>query len=225
MLSILSVNFFNAYQARITLRNSGAIDVNQRFLVSKSNFCYYLKNIRSYGSWEEDVTWNKKSHIKMFKTALFDCAINEKCCSVDGGRGICPLFSSPPRGIWRLKSPHHPREFAIQGKKMQMPGGQPGWGWGGEGLGAASYSLEIEVGSYNNDNACLISSFFLIAHWTFFIFLRYSLLYLQPIFRRKKKFSLFCVQILFRRFLVRILIGRSPFCQTSPIMLSSSISS
>ena len=52
----------------------------------------------------------------MLKTALFDCAINEKCCSVDGGRGICPLFSSPPRGIWQLKSPH-PREFAIQGQK------------------------------------------------------------------------------------------------------------
>ena len=51
----------------------------------------------------------------MLKTALFDCAINEKCCSVDGGRGICPLFSSPPRGICQLKSPH-PREFAIQGK-------------------------------------------------------------------------------------------------------------
>ena len=52
----------------------------------------------------------------MLKMALLDCAINEKCCSVDGGRGICPLFSSPPRGIWQLKSPH-PREFAIQGKK------------------------------------------------------------------------------------------------------------
>ena len=48
--------------------------------------------------------------------ALFDCTINEKCCSVDRGRGICPLFASPPRGIWQLKSPH-PREFAIQGKK------------------------------------------------------------------------------------------------------------
>ena len=29
----------------------------------------------------------------MFKTAVFDCAINEKCCSVDGGRGIS-LFHS-----------------------------------------------------------------------------------------------------------------------------------
>ena len=52
----------------------------------------------------------------MLKMALFDCASNEKCCSVNGGRGICPLFSSPPRGVWQLKSPH-PRELAIQGKK------------------------------------------------------------------------------------------------------------
>ena len=54
--------------------------------------------------------------LKMLKMALFDSAINDKCCSVDGGRGICPLFSFPPLGIWQLKSPH-PREFAIQGKK------------------------------------------------------------------------------------------------------------
>ena len=37
---------------------------------------------------------------------VFDCAINEKCCSVDGGWGICHLFSSPPRGIRQLKNPH-----------------------------------------------------------------------------------------------------------------------
>ena len=61
----------------------------------------------------------KNLHIKMLKTALFDCAINKKCCSVDGGRGICPLFSSPPLGIC------HPRQ------KMLMPGGQPGGGGGG----------------------------------------------------------------------------------------------
>ena len=66
---------------------------------------------------------------------IFDCVIIEKCCSVDRGRGICPLFSSPPRGIWQFRSPH-PWEFTIQGKKkMLMPGGQPrgegGWrrGW------------------------------------------------------------------------------------------------
>ena len=51
----------------------------------------------------------------MLKMALLDCVVNEKCCSVDRVRGICPLFSSPPRGIWQLKP--HPREFATQGKK------------------------------------------------------------------------------------------------------------
>ena len=64
----------------------------------------------------EGVNWNKESNIKMLKKAPFDCAINEKCCSVDGGRGICPPFASLPRGIWQLKSPH-PGEFAVQGKK------------------------------------------------------------------------------------------------------------
>ena len=66
----------------------------------------------------------------MLKMELFDCAINEKCCSVDGGRDISPSFSSPHRGISQLKSPHT-REFAIQGKqnaKMPMPGAQQGGG-------------------------------------------------------------------------------------------------
>ena len=69
---------------------------------------------------KEDVNWNKKSYIKMPKTALFDCVINEKCCSVDGGWGICPLFSSPPQGIWQLKS--HARG---------LPGRRGVWGCGG----------------------------------------------------------------------------------------------
>ena len=61
--------------------------------------------------------------------ALLDCAINKKCSTVDGGRGICPLFSSPPRGICQLKSPH-PREFAIQGKKnANSRGSARGGGW------------------------------------------------------------------------------------------------
>ena len=49
----------------------------------------------------------------MLKTALFDCAINEKCCSVDPSWGIC-----------QLKSPH-PRKFAIQSKKNANVRGQP----------------------------------------------------------------------------------------------------
>ena len=43
---------------------------------------------------KEDVNWNKKSHIKMLKMALFDCAINEKCCSVDGGRNWLMHYSN-----------------------------------------------------------------------------------------------------------------------------------
>ena len=39
--------------------------------------------------------------------------------------GAFALFFRP-----QLKSPH-PREFAIQGKKMVMPGSQPRWGGGG----------------------------------------------------------------------------------------------
>ena len=57
----------------------------------------------------------------MLKMALLDCAINEKCCRVEGGRGICPVFSSPPRGIWRAQEspPSHlelhkvPAQFLV----------------------------------------------------------------------------------------------------------------
>ena len=77
----------------------------------------------------------------MLKMALFDCAINEKCYSVDGGRGICPLFSSPPGGTWQLKSPHR-REFAIQGKKNANVRGSAR---GGGGLGAGGIDWCITI--------------------------------------------------------------------------------
>ena len=51
---------------------------------------------------------------------LLDCVVNEKCCS----------FYVPTPEDLTLKSPHH-LEFAIQGKKMLMPGGQPGLERGG----------------------------------------------------------------------------------------------
>ena len=55
---------------------------------------------------------------QMLKTALFDCAINEKCCSVD-----------PSWGIFQLKSPHS-RKFAIQSKKnANARGSAQGGGW------------------------------------------------------------------------------------------------
>ena len=58
----------------------------------------------------------------MLKMALFDCAINEKCCSVDGGRGICPLFSSPTPGIC------HPRHKNANARGLARRGGG-GRGW------------------------------------------------------------------------------------------------
>ena len=77
----------------------------------------------------------KKSHIKMLKTALFDCAINEKCCSVDGGRAFA-LFFRPHLGGFDSSRAPTPREFAIQGKKNAnargwffLPGGSSGHRW------------------------------------------------------------------------------------------------
>ena len=65
----------------------------------------------------------------MPKTALFDCAINEKCYSVDEGRGIC-LFFRPHLGGFDSSRVPTPREFAIQGQKIANARGSPR-GWGG----------------------------------------------------------------------------------------------
>ena len=91
----------------------------------------------------------------MLKT-LFDCAINEKICSVDGGRGICPPLSSPPRGTWQLKSPH-PRKFAIQGKKSANARGSAR---GGGGLGAAGidWCIKLKGLCFNVASRCLLFS-------------------------------------------------------------------
>ena len=52
---------------------------------------------------------------------------NVEVLTEDGGIGA--LFSSPPRGIWQLKSTH-PREFAIQGKKnANSRGSSRGGAW------------------------------------------------------------------------------------------------
>ena len=85
---------------------------------------------------------NKDFIIIIIKMALLDCPINEKCCCVDGVRVICLLFSSPPREIWQLKSPHpcvlHLRQknADARGSAWVSPGGGDGVGGGGC-LGAA----------------------------------------------------------------------------------------
>ena len=67
----------------------------------------------------------------MRKTVLFDCAINEKCCSVDGGRSICPIFKFRlhPGGFDSSIAPT-PGNLPSRAKKMLMPGDQLGGGGG-----------------------------------------------------------------------------------------------
>ena len=50
----------------------------------------------------------------MLKTALFDCAINEKCCSVDRERAFALFFRPHPGGFDSSRVPtpgiYHPRQ-------------------------------------------------------------------------------------------------------------------
>ena len=59
--------------------------------------------------------------------ALFDCAINEKCCNVDVGRGIALFFRPHPGGFDSSRVPT-PGNLPSKAKKVLMPGGQPGEG-------------------------------------------------------------------------------------------------
>ena len=72
----------------------------------------------------------------MFKTALFDCAIEEKCCSVDGGWGVRPLFSSHPGEL--SSTVPTPGNLPSKAKKKNANArGQCGGVGGGGALGAA----------------------------------------------------------------------------------------
>ena len=60
--------------------------------------------------------------------ALLDCAINKKCCTVDGGWGICPLFPSYPGGFASSRIPT-PGNLPSKAKKnANSPGVSPGGG-------------------------------------------------------------------------------------------------
>ena len=81
-------------------------------------------------------TWATCGYLKQ-KIVLIKC-LKRHYSTVQSMKSVAVLtedgafalfFSSPPRGIWQLRSPH-PREFAIREKKRLMPGGQPrGGGW------------------------------------------------------------------------------------------------
>ena len=55
----------------------------------------------------------------MLKMELFDWAINEKCYSVDGGHGGCPLFCPQPGEFDSSKVPI-PGNLTSKAKKMPM---------------------------------------------------------------------------------------------------------
>ena len=65
----------------------------------------------------------------MLKTAVFDCAINKKCCSVDGGRVFALFFRPHAREIDSSRVPT-PGNLPSKAKKVLMPGGRPVKGGG-----------------------------------------------------------------------------------------------
>ena len=70
----------------------------------------------------------KNCILKCLKLVLFDCAINEKCCSVDGGQGICPLSRPHPREFDSLKVP---TPGNLPSKNANAQGSAGGRGGGG----------------------------------------------------------------------------------------------
>ena len=103
---------------------------------------------------------------KMFKTALFDYAINEKCCSVDRGRGICPSFLPHPGGFDSSRVPT-PRNLSSKAKKKNA--NARGLAREG-GLGAAG--IDWQLGQVSN----LSLVFCLAGHFrcTFYSEVQYS---------------------------------------------------
>ena len=70
---------------------------------------------------------SSSSLLSSLSSSLLGCAVNENVYSVDWGRGICPLFSSPPRGIWQLKCLSPPVPDARGLARGQM--GAIGFDW------------------------------------------------------------------------------------------------
>ena len=65
----------------------------------------------------------------MLKMELFDCAINEKCCSVDGGRGICCLFFRPYPGGFDSSRVPTPGNLPSEAKKIANARKSAGGAW------------------------------------------------------------------------------------------------
>ena len=63
----------------------------------------------------------------MLKMALFDCAMNEKCCSVDGEGAFAVFFRPHLKGFDSSRVPT-PGNLPSRAKKVPMPGSQAGGG-------------------------------------------------------------------------------------------------
>ena len=66
--------------------------------------------------------------------ALFDCAINEKCCSVDRGRAFARFFRPHSGGFDSSRIPTPWNLPSKAKKKMLMPRGQTGGELGAVGI-------------------------------------------------------------------------------------------
>ena len=64
----------------------------------------------------------------MLKTSLFDCAINKKCCSIDGGQAFALFFHLHPGEFDSSRVPT-PGNLPSKAKNANARG-QPG-GWRG----------------------------------------------------------------------------------------------
>ena len=68
----------------------------------------------------------------MLKMAIFDCVINEKCCSVDTEDGAFALFFHPhPGDLTAQESPCpgicHPRQKSVNARGSARGRGEGGW--------------------------------------------------------------------------------------------------
>ena len=72
----------------------------------------------------------------MFKMALFDCAINEKYCSVDGGWSICLFFFIPTPGELTAQGSSPTGNFPSKAENIANARGSARAGRGGGGVWA-----------------------------------------------------------------------------------------
>ena len=79
-------------------------------------------NLNPSANTKKTLIKTKKSHIKMLKMTLFNCANNEKCCTADRLLSICLLFSPHSGGFDSSRVPT-PGNLPSKGEKNGAQGG------------------------------------------------------------------------------------------------------